>query len=158
MKLLVVLGEGGHTRQMLKLVDLLGNRHDYYYVVTKADHLSAGKIKISGPVFRLTRPRAKNTGSMSVAFRTAWAALQALFVLLRVRPDAILSMGPAVAVPVAVIGKLLGARVIHIESGARIRTVSLTGRIMYRWADLFLVQWPQLVEQLPRAIYAGRLL
>jgi uncharacterized protein YqjF (DUF2071 family) len=34
----------------------------------------------------------------------------------------------------------------------------MTGRIMYRWADLFFVQWPQLAETLPRAVYAGRLI
>jgi hypothetical protein len=28
---------------------------------------------------------------------------------------------------------------------------------MYRWADLFFVQWQQLQEKLPEAIFAGRL-
>jgi UDP-N-acetylglucosamine:LPS N-acetylglucosamine transferase len=158
MKLLVVLGEGGHTTELLNLIDLLGDRYQYHYIVTEQDKLSADQIRIEGKIHRLLRPRGKDTSLPLAAFRTLVAAYQALRVLLRVRPKAILSTGPAIAVPVAILGKLLGARVIFVETGSRIRTVSMTGRIMYRWADLFFVQWPQLTEKLPRAIYAGRLI
>ena len=37
MKLLIVLGEGGHTTEMLNLVDLLGDRYEYHYIITKED-------------------------------------------------------------------------------------------------------------------------
>jgi len=157
MKLLVVLGEGGHTTELLNLVDLLGDRYEYHYVISKQDNLSADQLRINGQVHRLLRPRGKDTGKLAAALRTLVTAFQALRVLLRVRPKAILSCGPAIAVPVAILGKLLGARVIFVETGSRIKTVSMTGRIMYRWADLYFVQWPQLQEKLPRAIYAGRL-
>jgi UDP-N-acetylglucosamine:LPS N-acetylglucosamine transferase len=158
MKLLVVLGEGGHTTEMLNLIDLLGDRYDYHYIVSEQDALSADQIRIHGQVHPLLRPRGKDTRLPMAVVRTFVTTLQAIRVLLRVRPKAILSTGPAIAVPVAIVGKLLGARVIFIETGSRIRTVSMTGRIMYHWADLFFVQWPQLMERLPRAIYAGRLI
>jgi UDP-N-acetylglucosamine:LPS N-acetylglucosamine transferase len=158
MKLLVVLGEGGHTTELLNLVDLLGDRYEYHYVVSKQDNLSADQLRIKGPIYRVQRPRGKDTWAPLAALRTLVTAWQALRVLLRVRPKAILGCGPAIAVPVAVLGKLLGSRVIFVETGSRIRTVSMTGKIMYRWADLFFVQWPQLKEKLPRAIYAGRLI
>ena len=157
MKLLIVLGEGGHTTELLNLVDLLGERYDYHYVVSKEDSLSADQIRRPGPVYRLTRPRGKDTGAISALFRLVKTSTQAWSVLLHVRPQAILSTGPAILVPVAILGKILGARVIFVETGSRITTVSMTGRIMYHWADLYFVQWPQLREKLPRAIYAGRL-
>jgi beta-1,4-N-acetylglucosaminyltransferase len=157
MKLLVVLGEGGHTTELLNLIDLLGDRYQYHYIVSRQDSLSARQIRQPGPVYRLTRPRGKDTGKLSAAFRLLLTSAQALRVLLHVRPQAILSTGPAIYVPVAILGKLLGARVIFVETGSRVRTVSMTGRIMYHWADLYFVQWPQLKERLPRAIYAGRL-
>jgi len=158
MKLLVVLGEGGHTTELLNLVDLLGDRYEYHYVASKQDNLSADQLRIAGQIYRVLRPRGKDTSPPMAVLRTLASAWQALRVLLRVRPKAILSCGPAIAVPVAILGKLLGARVIFVETGSRIRTVSMTGKIMYRWADLFFVQWPQLKEKLPRAIYAGRLI
>jgi len=43
-----------------------------------------------------------------------------------------------------------------VETGSRVRALSMTGRIVYRFADLFIVQWPQLQERYPRAVYAGR--
>ena len=158
MKLLIVLGEGGHTTEMLNLVDLLGDRYEYHYVLTKEDSLSADRIRRPGPIYRLTSIRGKYTTIPSAILRTFYAALQALPVLLRVRPDAIVTVGPAIGVPVSILGKLLGMRVIFVETGSRITTSSLTGRILYRWADLYFVQWPQLAEKLDRAIYAGRLI
>jgi len=158
MKLLVVLGEGGHTTELLNLVDLLGDRYEYHYVISEQDNLSADQLRIDGQIHRVLRPRGKDTSLPVAALRTLVTTIQAVRVLLRVRPKAILSTGPAIAVPIAILGKLLGARVIFVETGSRIQTVSMTGKIMYRWADLFFVQWPQLQKKLPRAIYAGRLI
>ncbi|MDY6876425.1 MAG: PssD/Cps14F family polysaccharide biosynthesis glycosyltransferase [Chloroflexota bacterium] len=157
MKLLVVLGEGGHTTELLRLIDLLGDRYDYHYIISKEDNLSASHIKHAGPIYHLPRPRGKQTRALNAAFQTLLTGIESLRILLRVRPAAILSTGPAIAVPVSITGRLLGAHVIFVETGCRIKTLSLTGRIMYRWADLFFVQSPQLAEKLPRAIYAGRL-
>jgi len=157
MKLLIVLGEGGHTAELLKLIDLLGDHYDYHYVLSKEDNLSAKQIKHSGPIYCLPRPRGKDTKVLKAMFMTIAAAIKAVQILLKVRPGAILSTGPAIFVPVAVWAKLLGSRVIFVETGSRISSLSLTGRIMYRWADLFFVQWPQLAEKLPKAVYAGRL-
>ena len=52
----------------------------------------------------------------------------------------------------------MGTRIIFVETGSRVTRLSLTGRIMYRIAHLFFVQWPQLQQQWPRARYEGRLL
>jgi beta-1,4-N-acetylglucosaminyltransferase len=157
MKLMVVLGEGGHTKQLLSLVDLLGGSYDYHYIICKEDGLSADHIRYPGAIHYLPRPRGKRTAILIAVLRTVLTGLQSLWILLRVRPVAILSAGPAVAVPISVVGKLLGVLIIFVESASRVTTLSLTGRIMYRWADLFFVQWPQWVDKCPRSIYAGRL-
>ena len=172
MKLLIVLGEGGHTKQMLNLVNLLMNtdhskapsepgaqNQDYqlHYIISRQDHLSAGHIKHPGPIYRVTRPRGKSTGKLGAALLTLVATVESLWILLRVRPAAIISAGPAIAVPASILGKLLGARVIYLESSSRISRPSVTGRILYRWADLFFVQWEQLQSSYPRALFAGRL-
>jgi beta-1,4-N-acetylglucosaminyltransferase len=158
MRLLIVLGEGGHTAELLNLVDLLGDHYEYQYVVTKADSLSLSRIQDPGRVYSVIRPRGKDTGPVQAAFRTMLASIQSIPIVLRARPDAILSTGPAIAVPISIVGKLLGARIIFVETGSRVTALSMTGRIMYGWADLFFVQWPQLAEGLPRAVYAGRLM
>ena len=69
----------------------------------------------------------------------------------------IIGAGPSISVPPSLAGKLLGAKVIHVESASRVTRPSLTGRLLYPVADLFFVQWEGLLERFPRARYAGRL-
>jgi beta-1,4-N-acetylglucosaminyltransferase len=160
-RLLVVLGEGGHTKQMLRLVDLLGPCYHYHYVAVEGDDLSTAHLPQPGPVYRLSRPRSKVQGRTDPPWVAAWQTLgglwQAWRILRQVHPQAVLGNGPGISVPVSLVGKLLGARVIHVESASRVRRLSLTGRLLYRVADLFFVQWEGLREHYPRAIYAGRL-
>ena len=156
MKLLVVLGSGGHTKEMIRLVHLLGGRYRYAYLVASDDQLSPLKIVEPGPVYRVLRPRWKDTSLIGAVIRTIAATLQSLLALIRARPHAVISAGPGPAVPASILAKLLGIKVIYIETGSRVFAPSSSGRILYRFADLFLVQWPELLEHCPRAVYAGR--
>ena len=157
MKILIVLGEGGHTAEVLALIDLLGDAYAYHYVISKEDNLSVARIRKHGPIFKVPRPRGKSVSILGAVPKTLIAGFHSLFILLRCRPNAILSTGPAIVVPIAILGKLMRAKIVFVETGSRIKSLSMTGRIMYRWADLFFVQWPQLAEKLPKAIFAGRL-
>ena len=157
MKLLIVLGSGGHTKEMIRLVDLLGPRHEYHYLVSADDELSVKKIQVPGTVHRVIRPRWKDTRLPGVILRTLLSAWQALVALVHIRPRAIISSGPGPAVPASFLAKLLGVKVIYIETGSRVFALSTSGRIVYRFADLFFVQWQELLALCPKAIYAGRL-
>jgi UDP-N-acetylglucosamine:LPS N-acetylglucosamine transferase len=156
-RLLVVLGEGGHSKEMLALVELLGSEHEYSYALTKEDALSEGKIRLDGPRYRVIRPRSKDDTAWVAAGKLALCFGQAMWIVWRARPEAILSSGPAVAIPFAFWGKLFGRAVIFVETGSRVHRLSLTGRLMRRLADLYFVQWPELCALNPKAIYAGRL-
>jgi beta-1,4-N-acetylglucosaminyltransferase len=155
--LLFVLGEGGHSQEILRLAELLGPDYRYCYILVRDDEVSAAKITRSGPAYRVIRPRKKTHNLVLDALKTGVCGLQALAILLRCWPDAIITTGPSVAVPVCMASKLLRRKVIFIETGSRIHALSMTGRIMYHFADLFIVQWPQLLALYPRAIYAGRI-
>jgi UDP-N-acetylglucosamine:LPS N-acetylglucosamine transferase len=61
------------------------------------------------------------------------------------------------AVPFSVLGKLLGKKVIFVEDYSRVSKASTSGKIIYRFSDLFFVQWPELKAVYPKGIYAGRL-
>ncbi len=159
MKVLVILGDGGHTKQMLRLVELLGNKYNYSYLMEKEDRTSIDKIQLLGPVYWVNRPRYKIPENIAFAtarlLRCTW---QEFLVVLCARPQVVLSMGAGVAVPIALIGRLMGAKVIHVETASRVFALSVTGKIMYRIAHLFFVQWESLLPHHPQAIYAGRLL
>lgn len=78
-------------------------------------------------------------------------------VLRKEKPDIILSTGALVTVPMLYLGKLLGKKIIFMESMARVEGKSLSGRLVYPIADLFLVQWESLRKDYPKAVYASRL-
>jgi UDP-N-acetylglucosamine:LPS N-acetylglucosamine transferase len=157
-KLLIVLGEGGHTTEMLKLVDLLEKKYLYSYLVTIEDNLSVKRINYKGDIYRVNRPRGKNTNIFLSICITFMVSIKLFFILKKAKPVAILSTGPAIVVPAAAVGKIFGIKIIFIETGSRVKTSSLTGKIMYKLADLYFIQWPYLKKKYPKAIYAGRLM
>lgn len=89
--------------------------------------------------------------------RTALNAWQSLVVLYRERPALVISTGADVAVPILLLAKLFGARVVFIETAGSLKP-TLAGRLVYPVADLFVVQWPERLERFPRAVLADGLL
>ncbi|KAI8606284.1 oligosaccharide biosynthesis protein Alg14 like-domain-containing protein [Dissophora ornata] len=82
------------------------------------------------------------------------------------RRSVLLMNGPGTcfALALAVIGaRMLGVPdeqtpdLAFVESFARVKTLSLAGRLLYPLCDVFLVQWPGLAEKYPRAEYIGTL-
>ena len=72
----------------------------------------------------------------------------ALRILLKERPDVLISTGGGeIAIPFCYVGKLLGAKVVFIETLARVTTRSAAGKLIYPLADLFLVQWEPLLKR-----------
>ncbi len=163
-RLLIVLGAGGHTRQMLRLVDLLGREFDFCYVLPDYDDISESKIRIPGPVYHIKQPRQKRQGRtdgpLTVLRRMPGALLTAWHILGDAHPDAVIGAGPSLQIPIAIAAKLRGVPHIFVETASKIEFLSFTARIIYNYRlyDRFYVQWEHLVEKYPRARYAGRLL
>lgn len=80
---------------------------------------------------------------------------KSFYILIKEKPDCIISLGALATYPICLIGKLMGKKVIYIESFARIDSPSLTGKLMYGVADLFIVQWEELLPFFPKAVYCG---
>ena len=80
---------------------------------------------------------------------------QSFIVFLKERPNAIVSTGADTAIPMCLIAKFFGKKVVFIESFCRVKQLSLSGEIMYSKADLFLVQWKGLLKGLKKAQYSG---
>lgn len=81
--------------------------------------------------------------------------LLAVKVLRRERPDLILSSGAAVAVPFFLVGRLLGAKTVYVEVFDRVDAPTLTGRLVRRMTDLFVVQWPEMESVYPGSVNLG---
>lgn len=84
-----------------------------------------------------------------------WRALHSAWVL---RPDVVVTTG---SMPLALFcfwSRMLGARIVWIDSVAQVDRMSLSGRFVRRFADLCLVQWPDVAAQTAGTEYAGELL
>ncbi|XP_045112639.1 UDP-N-acetylglucosamine transferase subunit ALG14 homolog [Portunus trituberculatus] len=173
-KTLVVLGSGGHTVEMLKMVAALDpvKYSPRMYVVADTDEISHKKLlevekdfKDEGHYMVEVVPRTREVGQswITSAFTTLHALISSLLVLVRHRPLLILSNGPGTCVPLcggAVMLRVLGvcpSRIVFVESLCRVHSLSLSGWLLYPLSDHFLVQWPQLTESHPRARCLGRL-
>ena len=73
------------------------------------------------------------------------------------RPRVIITTGALISYPMCLIGHLFGSKIVYIESFARVNSLSSTGKRIYPIADLFFVQWKQLVDKYPRCKYVGNL-
>ncbi|CAN0157491.1 unnamed protein product [Ectocarpus fasciculatus] len=171
---LVVLGSGGHTSEMLKLTSRLSPEtySPLCYVVASTDHTSADRIPkeglVSGRCRVRTIPRSREVGQsyLTSVLTTLLAGLHAAVVVVTVRPDLVLVNGPGTCIPVCVAASALRffglgsrcSRTIFCESFCRVKSLSLSGRIMYLLADRFVVHWPELLVKYPRAEYAGQLM
>ena len=146
MKLALVCSHGGHLTEMSMLLPAFWG-HERFFITYRCARTEAlvGRERVY-----LLPNNGTNPLLMTLAF------LMAMWILLRERPSVVVSTGAEVAIPFCWVGKLLGARVIFIEGWHRVRTRSGTGPLVYPVADLFLVQWPDLLRLYgPKAHYAG---
>lgn len=81
--------------------------------------------------------------------------LRSLRIYLKEKPDAIICTGVLATIPLCMICKMAGKNLIYIESFAKVTTPTETGKFLYKFADRFYVQWPEMLQVFPRAIYIG---
>ena len=144
--LLLVCSSGGHLQQLLALRDAWAAYSHVWVTFDKSDARSLldGErvVHAHWPTNRSLRNLVRN---LFVARRT----------LRDVRPRVVLTTGAGVAVPFAWLARLRGTRVVYVESFTRIEEPSLTCRLVAPVADRVYAQWPELLEAVPKARYAG---
>jgi len=78
--------------------------------------------------------------------------------VLRLRPDLVISTGASVGYFALRLARLSGARTVWIDSIANAEEISLSGARARRHADLFLTQWAHLAEPERGIAYRGAVL
>jgi beta-1,4-N-acetylglucosaminyltransferase len=141
----IVSSCGWHLTEVRRLRPLY-ERYDHFYVVNEVIELPEDMV---GHTYFIRH--SERDWRFLLNLWEAWRILR------RERPTLLLSTGAGPIVPFALIGRLLGVPTIYIENAAQVRTPSLTGRIMYRLADRFFYQWPELARHFPRGTYGGPL-
>jgi beta-1,4-N-acetylglucosaminyltransferase len=177
-KFLVVLGSGGHTSEMLLMLKQFKDKYDrieFHFVVAESDTTSVARIAPAlgenVPYSVIKTPRLRHVGE---SFITAILKLPKLLLInillvLRIDPDVLIVNGPGTCIPsvfgacVVQIFSLNFKRIfcVFVESFCRVKTLSLTGKLLYPFVDKFIVQWeptPEMTRRFPRIIYKGPVL
>lgn len=159
---MVFLGSGGHTGEMLRMlasVPSLPQLRHITFVFSIGDVSSsqalrkfADKHNIDNySLVELPRARRVGEGALSSVFSTIKSMLFMFSVLPRIEhpPDVLMLNGPGTTVPLALfytVSNLLGSStsIFYVESLARVRRLSASGKLCRPLAHRFLVQWPQL--------------
>ncbi|KRY66097.1 Gut-specific cysteine proteinase [Trichinella pseudospiralis] len=169
----VVLGSGGHTMEILRLVQSLDKSkyNPMHFIIADTDSSSVEKVK---PMLKenyvsfstIRRCREVKQSIINVILPTLVATGQSLVQIWRTKPELLLCNGPGTCLPVcfaALFVNLLFGRtccIVYVESVCRVTRLSLTCKILYYFhiADHVLVQWPELAAVYPRTLYIGRML
>ena len=143
---------GGHLNQLLKL---LANAQDW---PVRPHCLRATQPEVVSSLSRYGPVEVLGECNRKRPIHSVLVGLHALKLVLKYRPRVVVTTGSLPIALVCVWAKLGGARIVWIDSVANINQFSMSGKLVYRFADLFLTQWPDLARQFPRAEYAGELL
>ncbi|MDU8913708.1 UDP-N-acetylglucosamine--LPS N-acetylglucosamine transferase [Aestuariicoccus sp. MJ-SS9] len=141
---LAVSSSGGHWVQMQRLVPAFSGAEVHFATTdaTAADQADGRRVHVFPDANKDTPVRL----ALCVA-RLAW-------IVLRVRPDVVVSTGAAGGFLAIQMARLIGARTMFIDSIANARELSISARLSLGVADRVLSQWPRVAE-LTGAEYRG---
>ena len=148
MKACFVASSGGHWEELMCLRSI-AEEHETFYVTEDGGQARDSSLQ---NVYRLPQI---NRRQKDFPWRFLKLMISAGKIMFREKPDVVVTTGALITFPFCLYGKLLGAKVIYIETFARVNDRSLTGRLVYPIADLFLVQWESLLKFYPKAKYVG---
>lgn len=154
-KVMFISSTGGHLDELLQLKSMF-DKYDYYIVTEKTKSNLKLKDKYPNKVsFLVYGTYTTKLNKIIYPFRLLYNTIKSLFIYLKVRPKYIVSTGAHTAGPMCLLGHLLGSKIVYIETFANSQSKSKTGRIVYKFADLFVVQWESMLELYPNAVYGG---
>lgn len=152
-KVIFAASSGGHLTELLKVQELFPE-YNYLLVTELTDVTRDLKDKYN--------IKYVDYGPNKNKFKYWWTIFKnlakAIGIVAKFRPDTVVSTGAQVGGFFCYIGKFFGAKVIYIETMAKIKELSGTGHNVYKIADKFYVQWKNLEEKYEKAEYIGRLI
>jgi UDP-N-acetylglucosamine:LPS N-acetylglucosamine transferase len=157
---LLIYGEGGHKAQMTRLYRLLKDGFINNEIKTLGICENDNSIKEIDINFSLSPLRDKYS-----YLKTLYLIPKFLFLNLKyfyqIQKDydikVVISTGPGISLILSILFKICGKRIIFLETWSRFEGKTMTGKIMYKFADKFYIQNKSLQKLYPNAIYGGLL-
>lgn len=151
-KVLFISSTGGHLSELMQLKSMF-NKYDFHIITEKTKSNMYLKDKYPKRVNYLVYGTRSNM--IVYPFKLLYNCFKSLFLYFKIRPKVIITTGAHSAGPMCCIGKIFGSKIIYIETFANSETKSVTGRLVYKFADLFIVQWEDMLKLYPKATFGG---
>ena len=147
-KLCFAASSGGHFEQLSMLKPLMDEYNSF--VVTEATEY---KASIAGEkMYYLHQVNRKEPMFPIWLIKNAFISL---WLVLKEKPDVVITTGVLAMIPLCLLVKLVGGKLIFIESFSKVFSPTKTGKFLYKFADQFYVQWEPMKQFYPNAIYLG---
>ena len=146
LKICLAASAGGHISQLLKLA-ACWNGYETFCVTTT--EVVRNKLNKLGEVYVVGECNRQHPVRVVTVF------LRCIRIVLRERPDVVISTGAAAGCILCFLSKMFGAKVVWIDSITNVERISLSGRMVRCIADLFLVQWPELAGRNKKVEFVG---
>lgn len=148
LKICFAASSGGHYEQLMMLKPLM-EKYDSFIITEE----TAYKAKIKGE--KTYYMKQVNRKEKTFFVRMIINTFRSFKIYLKEKPDCVICTGVLAMIPICLITKMFGKKLIYIESFAKVTSPTKTGKLLYKYADRFYVQWPQMKEIYPDAIYLG---
>ncbi|GAA4785584.1 PssD/Cps14F family polysaccharide biosynthesis glycosyltransferase [Olivibacter ginsenosidimutans] len=145
-KVLAIASVGGHWIELLRLKPFF-DEYNTVYISTK---VSCKDMVGESKFYHVTDFNRWNKAKM------IGTIFKMVCIFLRERPSIVISTGAAPGLIGLLIGKILFAKTIWIDSIANVEELSLSGKIATKFADKVFVQWPDLTNE--KIQYIGNVL
>ena len=151
-KVLFIASTGGHLNELMQLEPMFKN-YNYHIITEKTKSTISFKEKYPHKVnFLVYGTKDKK---LIYPFKFIYNCFKSLILYIKIRPKYIVTTGTHTSVPICYLGKIFGTKIIFIETFANTKTKTLSGRMIYPIANLFIVQWESMLKLYPKAIYGG---
>ena len=143
-KICLISSSGGHFEQ-LKMLKGLAEKNDVFWITEGAQYTSKSD-------YYLLQTGMKDK---MFPFKMLINIFKTIRIWIKEKPDYVITTGAMIVLPIALLAKIFGKKLIYIETFARVQGGTRSGKLMYNFADLFIIQWESLREVYPNAIYGG---
>ena len=148
MKIVFAASSGGHYEQLMML-DPLMKKYDSILVTEKTEYSTA---KSDIKTYYMKQINRKEILFIPKLIANSFLALR---IIIKERPKVMITTGVLAIIPLALLMKLFGGKLIYLESFAKVTSKTMSGKLLYKYADQFYVQWEEMLKLYPKAIYKG---
>ena len=151
-KVMFISSMGGHLTELMQLKSLF-KKYDYKIVTEKHKSTIGLKDEYKDKIEYLSTGNRNNM--FKYIFTLPYNFIKSFILFIKFKPDIVITTGAHTCVAMCYFAKLFRKKIIYIESFANIETKTLTGKLIYPIADVFVVQWKSMLKFYPKAKYEG---